>query len=211
MGDGGIPQGRESEFRKYLAQISTETARVGRIVSDLLSFSRRSKPQRTASDLNKLIATTVGLAGHKLKLSDAEAELELQPDLPLVECDPSQMQQVVLNLVLNAAEAMQSKGGGKVVIRTRFRRADGVVEMVVRDEGEGIPAAHIEKIFTPFFTTKPDGKGVGLGLAVLYGIIKAHDGDVEVHSTPGVGTTFTVSLPVHSRESAAARSDGLKA
>jgi len=211
MGDGGIPPGREAEFRKYLGQISSETARVGRIVSDLLSFSRRSKPQRTAADLNKLIGTTVALVGHKLKLIEAKAVLDLEPDLPAVECDPSQMQQVVLNLVLNAAEAMQTKGGGTVAVRTRFLRRDETVELEVQDDGEGIPPEIIEKIFNPFFTTKADGKGVGLGLAVLYGIIKAHDGEVEVQSTPGVGTRFVVTLPLHSHDATAAQTTGMKA
>ncbi len=198
MGEGGVPPGREAEFRKYLSQISSETARVGRIVSDLLSFSRRSKPQRTAADLNKLIGTTIGLVGHKLKLIDASVVLDLQPDLPTVECDPSQMQQVMLNLVLNAAEAMQPRGGGQVTVRTHFDSRDQHVEITVADNGEGIPAAIQEKIFDPFFTTKADGKGVGLGLAVLYGIVKAHDGEVEVRSTPGEGATFVVTLPLHS-------------
>lgn len=198
MGDGGVPPGREAEFRKYLGQISSETARVGRIVSDLLSFSRRSKPQRASADLNKLIETTVGLVGHKLKMIDATAVLDLQPDLPTVECDPSQMQQVMLNLVLNAAESMQSKGGGQVTVRTRHSDGDRHVEIAIEDNGEGIAAGNLEKIFDPFFTTKPEGKGVGLGLAVLYGIVKAHDGEVEVHSTAGEGSTFVVTLPLHS-------------
>ena len=204
MGEGGIPPGREAEFRKYLGQISGETARVGRIVSDLLSFSRRSKPQRASADLNKLIETTVGLVGHKLKMIDSVAVLELQPDLPAVECDPSQMQQVMLNLVLNAAESMQSKGGGQVTVRTRFNAQDQHVEIAIEDNGEGIPAANLDKIFDPFFTTKADGKGVGLGLAVLYGIVKAHDGEGAGHSTPGVGSTFLVTLPLHSHHVPAA-------
>ena len=120
MANGAYPPGREAEFRKYLGLISSETARVGRIVSDLLAFSRRSKPQRAPADLNKLVRTTLGLAGHKLKLINAEVVLELQDDLPPVECDSSQMQQVILNLVLNGAQAMQSQGGGKLTIRTRL-------------------------------------------------------------------------------------------
>ncbi|HEY3440050.1 MAG TPA: ATP-binding protein [Paludibaculum sp.] len=203
MGEGGIPPGREAEFRKYLGQISGETARVGRIVSDLLSFSRRSKPQRASADLNKLIETTVALVGHKLKMIDSVAVLDLQADLPTVECDPSQMQQVMLNLVLNAAESMQSKGGGQVTVRTRFNASDQHVEISIEDNGEGISAANLDKIFDPFFTTKADGKGVGLGLAVLYGIVKAHDGEVEVRSTPGMGSTFLVTLPRHSNHSPA--------
>jgi len=193
---GQIPPGREAEVRKYLGQISTETARVGRIVSDLLSFSRRSKPQHSPADLNKLVRTTVGLIGHRLKLIDATPVLNLQDNLPMVECDGSQIQQVVLNLVLNAAESMQSKGGGTLTISTQMVADGTAAELRVEDTGEGIAPENLTKIFDPFFTTKSDGKGVGLGLAVLYGIVKAHDGEVEVTSRRGVGTAFVVTLPL---------------
>jgi two-component system NtrC family sensor kinase len=195
--DDGIPPERLGDFRRYLGQVSNETTRVGRIVSDLLAFSRRSKPQRTSADLNKIIRTTVTLASHKLKLSEAKAELRLAEDLPLVNCDASQIQQVVLNLVMNAGEAIQAKGGGTVRITTRMAPEGGAVELIVADNGEGIPPQNLEKIFDPFFTSKPEGKGVGLGLAVLYGIVKAHDGEVDVESEPGHGATFTVTLPLN--------------
>ena len=200
MASGNYPPGREAEFRKYLSLISTETARVGRIVSDLLAFSRRSKPQRAPADLNKLIRTTTNLAQHKLKLLSTEIVLDLQETLPQVECDSSQMQQVVLNLVLNGAQAMQPKGGGTLTIRTRLVDQDTNVELSVQDTGEGIAPENLSKIFDPFFTTKADGKGVGLGLAVLYGIVKAHDGEVEVTSQRNIGTTFTVTVPLKSRK-----------
>jgi len=199
MADGQFPQGREAEFRKYLSQISTETARVGRIVSDLLAFSRRSKPQRVPADLNKLVCSTLGLVGHKLKLNNVETALELQKDLPLIECDPSQIQQAILNLVLNGAQAMQAKGGGELRIRTRLLPDAENVELRVSDTGEGIAPENLSKIFDPFFTTKAEGKGVGLGLAVLYGIVKAHDGEVEVTSERNIGTSFTVTLPLKAR------------
>jgi two-component system NtrC family sensor kinase len=198
MAAGTYPPGRETEFRKYLSLITTETARVGRIVSDLLAFSRRSKPQRAPADLNKLVRTTIGLADHKLKLISAEIVLDLQENLPPVECDSSQIQQVILNLVLNGAQAMQPNGGGKLTIRTRLIQQDNTVELCVEDTGEGIAPENLSKIFDPFFTTKAEGKGVGLGLAVLYGIVKAHEGEVEVASQRNRGTTFTVTLPLKS-------------
>ena len=203
MASGSYPPGREVEFRKYLSLISTETARVGRIVSDLLAFSRRSKPQRAPADLNKLVKTTIGLADHKLRLISAEVVLDLQENLPLVECDSSQIQQVILNLVLNGAQAMQPHGGGKLTIRTRLIPQEESVEMCIQDTGEGIAPENLAKIFDPFFTTKAEGKGVGLGLAVLYGIVKAHEGEVEVMSQRNQGTTFTVTLPLKSRAIAA--------
>jgi two-component system, NtrC family, sensor kinase len=199
MASGNYPAGREVEFRKYLGMISTETARVGRIVSDLLAFSRRSKPHRAPADLNKLVQTTIGLIDHKLKLISAQVALDLQAGLPLVECDSSQIQQVILNLVLNGAQAMQSRGGGILSVRTHLIANEGIVELAVHDNGEGIAPENISKIFDPFFTTKVEGKGVGLGLAVLYGIVKAHEGEVEVVSRPNEGTTFTVILPLRSR------------
>jgi C4-dicarboxylate-specific signal transduction histidine kinase len=203
MASGEFPAGREAEFRKYLSQISAETARVGRIVTDLLAFSRRSKPQRVPADLNKLVRSTLGLVGHKLKLINAETVLDLQDDLPLVECDPSQIQQVILNLILNGAQAMQSKGGGELVIRTRLLPNEDSVELCVRDKGEGIAPENLAKIFDPFFTTKVEGKGVGLGLAVLYGIVKAHEGEVEVTSKPNEGSSFSVTLPLKARSATA--------
>jgi len=196
MANGQYPPGREAEFRKYLGLISAETARVGRIVSDLLAFSRGSKPRRAPADLNKLVRTTLNLTEHKLKLVNAEIDLQLQDNLPPVECDSSQIQQVILNLVLNGAQAMQSRGGGKLMIRTRLLPDGENVELCVHDTGEGIAPENLPKIFDPFFTTKAEGKGVGLGLAVLYGIVKAHEGEVEVKSKRNEGTTFTVSLPL---------------
>ena len=196
MKEGRVPPGREEECRKYLARISQETARVGRIVCDLLAFSRRSKPQRSSADLNQLVKTTVSLVSHKLKLNETNVELMLGHELPRVNCDASQIQQVVLNLVLNASEAMQAKKGGTVTIETRMAPEGKFLELLVRDNGEGIAPENLRKIFDPFFTTKAEGKGVGLGLAVVYGIIQSHDGDIDVKSTPGAGTVFTVSLPV---------------
>jgi len=192
--DDGIPPNRIEEFRKYLGQVTNETSRVGRIVSDLLAFSRRSKPQRSPADLSRIVRTTLSLVQHKMKLSNVAVDTRLADDLPAVPCDSSQIQQVVLNLLLNAAEATQSKTERKVAVSTT-RVAEGVA-LTVSDNGEGIPAENLAKIFDPFFTTKPEGKGVGLGLAVSYGIIQAHGGEIEVKSTVGQGTAFTVTLPL---------------
>jgi C4-dicarboxylate-specific signal transduction histidine kinase len=191
--DDGIPEGRVPEFRRYLGQVISETTRVGRIVSDLLSFSRRSKPQRALADLNRIIRSTVSLIGHKMKLSNVEMEIELPADLPQALCDASQIQQVVLNLLLNGAEATNGKAERHLWVSTQAE--GGRVKLLVRDNGEGIPPENLTKIFDPFFTTKSDGKGVGLGLAVSYGIIEAHGGEIEVKSKVGEGTTFIVSLP----------------
>lgn len=192
--DDGIPTSRLDEFRKYLGQVTSETSRVGRIVSDLLAFSRRSKPHRAPADFNQIVRTTLSLVQHKMKLSNIQLDARLAHNLPPVPCDPSQIQQVVLNLIFNAAEAAQPKGGGRVTVSTEVR--ESVVVLTISDNGEGIPAENLPKIFDPFFTTKPEGKGVGLGLAVSFGIIQAHGGDIEVQSTVGEGTTFSISLPL---------------
>ncbi|MGA9406114.1 MAG: ATP-binding protein [Bacteroidota bacterium] len=198
--DNGIPPDRIEEFRKYLSQVVNETSRVGHIVSDLLAFSRRSKPQSSIADLNGIVKTTLALISHKLKLMNVETELTLEQQLPAVQCDGSQMQQVVLNLVMNGAEATLSKGGGKVSINTRSVPKENSVILEVQDTGDGISPENLSKIFDPFFTTKGEGKGVGLGLAVVYGIVEAHRGDIEVKSKPGEGTTFIVTLPLLNEE-----------
>jgi len=192
--DDGVPPERLAEFRKYLSQIVSETGRVGRIVSDLLAFSRRSKPQRAPVDLNGIVRTTLSLAEHKMKLAGVEVESRLAENLPQAPCDPSQIQQVVLNLLLNAAEATEGRSGRRVEVATEA--GAGEVRLIVTDNGGGIPQENLARIFDPFFTTKSEGKGVGLGLAVSYGIMQAHGGDIEVRSQTGEGTAFVVSLPL---------------
>jgi len=122
-------------------------------------------------------------------------DLDLVEEVPPVLCDPTQIQQVLINLVMNAAEASQGKPDGRIVIRSSLDRERGRVVLCVDDNGDGIPAENLDKIFDPFFTTKGEGKGVGLGLAVVYGIVEAHGGEIQVRSTVGIGTTITVSLP----------------
>src|SRR5579871_3995816 len=192
--EDGLPANRTEEFRKYLGQVIGETSRVGRIVSDLLAFSRRSKPRRAPADLNQIVRTTFSVVAHKIKLNNVEVEMRLADNLPPVPCDQSQMQQVVLNLCLNAAEACQPRGGGHLLVSTE--PGEAAVVMKVSDDGEGIHPENLAKIFDPFFTTKPEGKGVGLGLAVSFGIIQAHGGEIEVESKVGAGSTFTIILPL---------------
>ena len=150
--DDGIPKGREAEFRKYLDQVATETARTGRIVSDLLAFSRRSKPHRSDVDLNAVIGTTLSLVSHKLKLMNVEVACALDAALPHLLADGSQLQQVVMNLVLNGAEATRSKGNGRLRVSTRALEERKDVLLEVRDDGEGMGPELKERIFDPFFT-----------------------------------------------------------
>jgi two-component system NtrC family sensor kinase len=194
--DDGIPPDRVPEFRKYLSQVIHETSRVGRIVSDLLAFSRRSKPQKAPADINGIIEMTRSVVSHKLKLANVEVSKALDERLPELFCDRSQMQQVVMNLLLNAAEAVHNRPDGKVSILTRLSPSREAIVMEIQDNGEGIPQENLPKIFDPFFTTKEEGKGVGLGLTVVYGIVAAHGGEIEVQSTVGSGTLFRVTLPL---------------
>ena len=195
--EDGVPKERLDEFRRYLQQVIHETSRVGRIVQDLLAFSRRSKPFRSDVDFNVVVRSTVNLIQHKLKLMGIAIDLQLGDALPTVPCDGSQIQQVVMNLIMNAAEAAQSKIDAKVTVKTKIDSIKNQFIFEVTDNGEGIPQENITQIFNPFFTTKGEGKGVGLGLAVSFGIIEGHKGDIDVHSTVGQGTTFTVRLPLY--------------
>jgi two-component system NtrC family sensor kinase len=196
----GIPPNRIAEVRTHIDRIVDETSRVGRIVADLLAFSRRSQPQQTRTNLNAVINATVSIIAHKLKLMNVELQLCLADDLPQVLCDASQMQQVLINLIMNGAEATQGRDRAMVKVATRFRKETRSLLLLVEDNGDGIPEEYLSRIFDPFFTTKEEGKGVGLGLAVVYGIVQAHHGDIEVKSDPGTGTVFTVTLPVDDAE-----------
>ena len=196
IGTEGIPPGRIQEVRNHIDRIVEETSRVGRIVADLLVFSRTSKPQHASMNLNSVVRSTLSIIGHKLELMDVEIRCCLADDLPVVSCDGSQMQQVLINIIMNGAEACQGRNGAAVTVSTACDHPAKNLVLRVSDNGEGIQKENLSKIFDPFFTTKEEGKGVGLGLAVVYGIVQAHHGDIEVSSNPATGTTFTVTLPI---------------
>lgn len=190
----GIPHGRVADFQKYVRASIAELERVGRIVSDLLAFSRQSSPARADADLTAIVNQTVALLAHKFELAGVRLDLRLADDLPPLRCDASQIQQVVLNLVMNAVEA--SRAGGVVEVATVSVPEDSTVELVVSDSGVGIPEENLARVYEPFFSTKGEGKGVGLGLAVVYGIVHAHGAAIDVTSAPGKGTTFRVAFPL---------------
>jgi len=192
---GEIPPGEIENFRRYLRLISEETMRVGRIVSDLLAFSRTPSPQGALMDLNELVGHVLTLLSHRLELEQVAVITELAPTLPQLSGDSSQIQQVLINLLMNAAEACS--GGGEIHVRTRLSE-DGINAILeLEDNGQGIAPENLSRIFDPFFSTKEEGKGVGLGLSVVYGIVEAHGGTIDVHSKAGAGTTFRVILPIH--------------
>lgn len=189
-----VPRARMADFRTYLDHVVGETERCARIVRDLLVFARHSEPSHEPVALNEVVRRTLSVINHRLELGEVEPRLDLAEDLPEVTCDAAQVQQIVINLVLNAAESMES---GCVTIRTRFDPARGLVRLDVTDTGTGIAPEHLARIYDPFFSTKTEGKGTGLGLAVVYGIVHAHGGQIEVETELGHGTTFSVLLPVN--------------
>ena len=187
--DGGFTEAQ----RESIEVIKSETMRASQVVKDLLAFARRSEPQREPVDLNAVVTRTLRMRGYQFTENQVQPELVLAADLPSVIGDARQLQQVCLNLVTNAVQAMAAREGGSLVVTTRTEEAQVVLE--IRDTGTGIPDHARAHIFEPFFTTKKEGEGTGLGLSVSYGIVAAHGGRIEVVATSPEGTTFRVTLP----------------
>jgi two-component system NtrC family sensor kinase len=188
--DGGLTAAQ----RDSIEVIKSETVRASQVVKDLLAFARRSEPQREPVDLNGVVQRTLRLRQYQLTSNKIEVESELAAELPAVVGDARQLQQVCLNLVTNAIQAMASLGsGGTLLIETRRDGPHVVLEMC--DTGPGISDVVKAHIFEPFFTTKGEGEGTGLGLSVSYGIVTAHGGTIGVPATSTSGTTFRVTLP----------------
>jgi two-component system NtrC family sensor kinase len=182
------------EAREWLSRIESEAARCGEIVRNLLSFSRTSEPQIHPVDLNEVICQSVRLVRHRFDLGSIEIDLQLALDLPPIECDPQQVKQALLAILINAAEAMSQ--GGQVSIVSRMRGEEGA-EILIRDTGIGMDEETRKHVFEPFFTTKDAAAsgGTGLGLSVVYRIVRSHGGSVSVESKPGRGSVFTLYLP----------------
>jgi signal transduction histidine kinase len=180
----------------YLSKMESEVGRCSRIIRNLLDFSRQSEPRFKLIDSNQVLEQVLAMVGHQAQLQNVDVVRELSPSLPKVMADFDQLQQVFMNLTLNAIQAMS--GGGKLTLRTSV--ANSKVRIDVQDTGCGISKENMSKLFTPFFTTKEKGSGVGLGLAVVRGIIERHKGEIKVQSEVGKGTTFSVYLGVHDDE-----------
>ena len=184
-----MPEGdpRQSIIDKIVKQ----TFRASEIVNNLLNFSRTGAAEAASVDVNHVVEETLSLVAHPLKTSQIQVVKELSESLPPVHGSANKLQQVFLNLFLNARDAMPS--GGMLEVRTAAH--NGSVEIEIADTGGGIAREDINRIFDPFFTTKANGRGTGLGLSVSYGIIKEHAGKIDVRSTPGKGTSFHVEFP----------------
>jgi two-component system NtrC family sensor kinase len=177
-------------------RILQEAERARRIVKNLLFFASETTPERSPVDLNEVVERTLALRSYELKIENIAIATDLSPDLPRTMADPYQLQQVVLNLLVNAEQALlESRGHGTVKISTGYAGADRLA-LEVADDGPGMPTAVASRIFEPFFTTKPPGLGTGLGLSIVYGILHQHGGEISLDSRPGAGTRIRVELPL---------------
>ena len=183
--------GDETKAR-MLEKIAKQTFRASEIVNSLLNFSRTSPTEFGDVDLNRIVEETINLIEPQLRKAGVRLELSLAPELPPIKGNAGRLQQVFLNLFLNARDAME--GGGTLRVRTFL--SDGSVQVDVADTGKGIPPEILSRIYDPFFTTKPAKRGTGLGLSVTYGIVREHGGTIEVESLPGAGTCFHLDFPV---------------
>lgn len=176
----------------YLDKIEAETSHSSNLVNSLLDFARRSPPKRAEADINELLERALELIKYSTGLVNIEVEKNLSKDLPKLVIDAEQIRQVLVNLILNATQVMPS--GGTLTLMTKKVGEEVIIS--VKDTGFGISKQNMRRLFEPFFTTKDDVQGVGLGLSVSYGIIKRHNGRIEVQSKEGKGTTFTIHLPL---------------
>ncbi|MGD8321582.1 MAG: ATP-binding protein [Gemmatimonadota bacterium] len=184
----------DAERLEAVADMVKESERARDIVRNLLDFARESEVQLTPLDVEQIIGETLQLAANQIRLARVKVQGEVEENVPAVYGDRHQLTQVFLNLVLNALDAME--GGGVLTITVEKSGDRNFVDIGFRDTGVGIPAQHLPHIFDPFFSTKKQARGTGLGLSVSLGILKQHGGDLRVESEEGEGTTFTVSLPV---------------
>jgi len=181
----------DEQKSRILDKIARQTFRASEIVNSLLNFSRTSTAELAEVQLNGVIKETLSLLDHQLKKSSIEVRVNLDPLLDPVKGNAGKLQQVFLNLIMNARDAMEPRG----VLEVVTRRGEHGVEVDIIDSGHGIAPEHLSRIYDPFFTTKSAKKGTGLGLSVTYGIIQEHGGVIEALSKPGEGTCFHLEFP----------------
>jgi two-component system, NtrC family, sensor kinase len=194
LSEGPFSKEQLEKFRSYLDLIASESQRCGHILRNLLSFARDSKLQKSRFDLHDVLDEILLLINHRLSLQNISIQFDVAPDLPRIYCDRDQIKQALLNLILNAIEAMPN--GGRLRVSAGIQARGNKLRIRVSDTGPGIPKEIQTNVFEPFVTTKEEGRGVGLGLSVVYGIIAQHGGSIEVDSDEGKGATFTLSLPL---------------
>lgn len=188
-----MEMGENNPYKEELETIISQAERIANLIKQLLEFARPRKPNYTKVNVNNELYHVVELLKHQFEKSNIKLNLKFSEDIPSIYADCSQIHQVFLNIIVNAIQAINQNG----VIEIETFAKDGYVNIKFRDNGVGILPEHIHKIFEPFFTTKEAGKGTGLGLAVSKRIIDEHNGKIEVESTPGKGTVFTVKFPTY--------------
>jgi two-component system NtrC family sensor kinase len=191
-----LPPDGSAGFERYLNLSIREALRCGSIVNNLLTFARQKNVEAKDIDLIEVVQTIIMLTKHQLESSLVDYELDLPKSPFKVYGDSAQIQQCLMNLIFNGIESMPE--GGKLTISGGLDDGENMVWLAVADNGHGIKAEDLPHIFEPFYTTKVDGKGVGLGLSMTYGIIRKHNGIIEVNSDPGKGTVFKIKLPISS-------------
>jgi signal transduction histidine kinase len=183
------------DIKKDLQVINESAQHVAGIVRRLLTFTCQSKPGREYSEINALVSRVLRLRTHEMSIHNVVVMTRLDPDLPWTIVDVGQIQQVFLNIILNAEQAMvKAHNGGRFLIKTE--QVGEAIRITFKDDGVGIAKEDLPKLFDPFFTTKAVGEGVGLGLSISYGIIQAHNGRIYARGKPGKGATFVVELPI---------------
>jgi PAS domain S-box-containing protein len=198
----------DHDVMRKVDTIQKESARVHRIVQNLLSFARKEETRKEMANINGIIKDVCDLIIYNVKVNNIKINLDLEDDLTQTYIDSNQIKQVFINIINNAIDALIDKGGGNIEIKS-FKVGD-TIRVEFKDDGPGIPDTIRKKIFDPFFTTKDVGKGTGLGLSISYGIIKNHNGEIYVTSEKGVGTKFTVSLPIVVSDSIESQSQSKK-
>src|ERR1022692_461324 len=202
VGTGQAEQEKREETMQCLDLIAAESRRCGELIKNLLSLSRTAPMNVQSTDLREVIDRSLLLVRHQLEIGGIELQLKLAQNLPRMSFDPAQIEQVLLALIVNAIDAMPR--GGNLWLETQLSLDEKEVEIRVRDDGAGIAPDVLPQIFEPFMTTKENGRGVGLGLAISRGIVERHNGRIEVKSELGRGTTFTVTLPSQAPEASLA-------
>jgi two-component system NtrC family sensor kinase len=193
-----LARGLDEDARHDAATIYGEAERASKIVQNLLSFARRRRPEKIDVDINALITRVLELREYELRVNDIDVRRDLDPHLPACHADPHQMQQVLLNVLTNAEQAIRTAAGrGSISIATAV--TGGHVRITVTDSGPGIATEHLRRVFDPFFTTKEVGEGTGLGLTISYGIIEEHGGRISAENRPGGGAMLTIELPIAER------------
>jgi two-component system NtrC family sensor kinase len=187
-------------WKKDLENIVHQTTRCRNIVRGLLDFARQRKPVKKKWDIHALIDRTVTLVENQARFQNIKMVKKFNADMPMLLVDGDQIQQVFMNILINAADAMGGNGG-TLTIQTRFNHE--IAEITFTDAGCGMSKEHLSKLFTPFFTTKETGKGTGLGLAISYGIVQGHGGEIDVESEMGKGSIFRIKLPIEKQDQTA--------